>query len=64
MKKSSLCGAAGAFALVAPIIFSLGWLTLLFWTIAIFFFSLAYDFREQEKRQNLRDSYINGRYSK
>lgn len=60
MKKSNLSGMGGAAALLTPILFSLGWLTPLFWLIAIFFFSLAYDFKEQEKRKALRDSYING----
>lgn len=64
MKKSSLCGVGGALALLIPIVFSLGWLTLLFWLNAIFWFSLAFDFKEREKNQALRDSYINGRYNK
>lgn len=65
MKKSSLWGVAGAFALVAPIILGLAWwLLLLFWVNAILFFAIAQQYKEQEKNQALRDSYINGRYNK
>jgi hypothetical protein len=64
MKKSNLCGVLGAIALITPILLNFGWLTLLSWLLAIFFFSLAYDYKEQEKRKALRDSYINGRYNK
>ena len=65
MKKSSLYGAAGAFALVAPVVFGLvWWLLLLFWVNAILLFAIAQSYAGQESDQNLRDSYINGRYSK
>lgn len=65
MKKSSLWGVAGAFALVAPIILGLAWwLLLLFWVNAILFFAIAQSYAGQEKNQALRDSYINGRYNK
>lgn len=63
MKKSSLWGVAGAFALVAPIILGLAWwLLLLLWVNAILLFAIAQQYKEQEKNQALRDSYINGRY--
>lgn len=65
MKKSSVCGVAGAFALVAPGILGLvWWLLLLFWVNAILLFAIAQSYEEQEKNQALRDSYINGRYNK
>lgn len=60
--KSRICGVGGAIALLTPILFSLGWLTFIFWLLALAFFANAHSFREQEKAAALRNSYINGRY--